>query len=135
MPWIVILHIILIAGWVGGLMLVMALCADRAAGEPGEDEPLRSASLHLFAWVACLAGVGGVLTGGWLAYARGFDGGWLPTKLLFVCALCWLHLYIGRLTARLRDGDRRPRVLYWLVSAGPPLVSLPILLLVLAKPF
>lgn len=134
MPWIVILHIVFVSTWIGGLVLVMALCADRAAGSAMEDESLLSSSLQLFAWVASLAGVAGVITGAWLAYSRGFDGGWLPLKLLFVTILTWLHLYVGRLAANLREGIERHHAYYWLVSAGPPLVALPILYFVLAKP-
>ena len=134
MPWDVILHIVFVSTWVGALALVMALCADRAAGSQMEDESLLSTSLRLFAWVASLTGVAGVITGAWLAWSRGFDGGWLPLKLVFVAVLTWLHLYVGRLVAKLRDGVERHYGYYWLVSAAPPLVSLPILYFVLAKP-
>jgi putative membrane protein len=134
MPWSVIVHILFISVWVGSLSLVMALCADRAAGSEMEDEPLLLTSLRLFAWVASLGGVAGVVTGAWLAYSRGFDGGWLPLKLVFVAALSWLHIYIGRLVARLRDGVERHHGVYWLMSALPPLASLPIFYFVLAKP-
>lgn len=135
MPWFVVLHIAFIATWVGSLTLVMGLCADRAAGSRMEDEPLGYASLMLFAWAASLAGIGGVVTGAWLAYERGFSGGWLPVKLGFVVALTWVHLYVGRLVAKLRDGIERHHGYYWLVATGPTLASLPIFYLVLAKPF
>jgi uncharacterized membrane protein len=134
MPLLVVAHIVFISTWVGSLMLVMALCADRAAGSAWEDEPLITLSLSLFAWVASGAAVLGVLSGMWLAYLQDFDGGWLPSKLVFVAALSWLHVYVGHLTARLRDGvSHRPRY-YWAVSSLPALLALPILYLVLAKP-
>lgn len=135
MPWSVVAHILFISVWVGSLSLVMALCADRAAGSPMEDEPLVTTSLRLFAWVASLAGVAAILTGAWLAYARGFDGGWLPLKLVFVALLSWLHVYVGRQVALVRDGASRHQAYYWLLSTAPALLSLPILYFVLAKPF
>lgn len=135
MIWIAALHIALVSTWVGSLVLVMALCADRIAGSRREEESLLTASLRLFAWIACLCGVGGVLSGALLAWLRDFDGGWLPLKMLFVALLTWTHLYVGRLVARLRDGDERHGGgYYWLISSAPPLVSLPILYFVLAKP-
>jgi putative membrane protein len=135
MPLIVLLHVLFISAWVGTLVLLCILCAERTATGEIEDERLNLLTLRLFALVTTLSGVLAVLTGTWLAYARGFDGGWLPAKLGFVVLLSALHVYIGRLIAQLRDRLLRRRSYYLFVSSGPVLVSLPILFLVLGKPF
>lgn len=135
MPYVVLLHSIFISAWVGGLLLLCSLCAEQATPHETGDEHLIRFSLGLFAWVATLSGVLAVLSGTWLAYVRGFDGGWLPVKLGFVIMLTWLHVYTGRLVAQLRDGKIYRRAHYLVVGCGSVLVSLPILYLVLGKPF
>lgn len=134
MPYAVLLHSAFIAVWVGGLLLLGSLCAEIARQRQSDDLKLRLA-LGLFAWAATLGAVLAVLSDTWLAYARGFTGGWLQVKLFFVVLLTWLHVYAGRLLAQLRDGVIRSPWHYLAAAGGPLLVSLPILYLVLGKPF
>ena len=135
MPYIAMLHMVFVSAWLGGLLLSCALCAELAASRATADSLAIRLSLGLFAWVATLSAVLAVLSGTWLAYRRGFDGGWLPVKLVFVVLLTWLHVYAGRLAAQLRDGITHRRWLYWMTGSAPVAVSLPIFYLVLGKPF
>lgn len=134
MPLIVALHVLFISSWVGSLVLLCVLCAERVAAGDVDDARLNLLTLRLFALVSTLSAILGVLTGTWLAYARGFDGGWLPIKLAFVVLLTALHVYVGRLVAQLRDRLPARRGYYLFISSCPLLVSLPILFLVLGKP-
>ncbi|KAB7623968.1 CopD family protein [Alkalilimnicola sp. S0819] len=133
-PWAVVLHILFICLWLGTLSLVPALCAEHRRGPGEQDQPLIQSVLHLYAWGASGCAVLAVLTGIWLAYARGFEGGWLALKLGFVTTLAWCHLYIGRLAAQLRDNIVHAPLHYWSLSLLPPMLALPILYLVLSKP-
>src|SRR5690606_14763931 len=120
MPYIAMLHMVFVSAWLGGLLLSCALCAELAASRATAD----SLAIRL-----------ALVSGTWLAYSRGFDGGWLPVKLVFVVLLTWLHVYAGRLAAQLRDGITHRRWLYWMTGSAPVAVSLPIFYLVLGKPF
>jgi len=136
MPWAVILHVLFISIWVAGQTLVVGLCYERRHAAEEEHPRLVAMTVRLFAWVATLSAVLAVITGMWLMYRRGFDGGWLPVKLALVSLLVGLHLLLGRMVSQLRrgDGPRRGSA-HLLIALGPPLLAIPIVYLVTAKPF
>lgn len=133
-PWDVMVHIIFIVFWLSTLSLVPALCAEHRRGPGEQDQPLIDSTLQLYAWGASVCAVLAVLSGTWLAYARGFEGGWLALKLGFVALLAGSHLYIGRLAAQVRDSIVHAPPHYWLACLLPSLIAVPILYLVLGRP-
>lgn len=134
MPYAVLLHITFVSMWIATLVLCCAACAERVASGAVDDAWSNMLTLRMFALFATVPAVLAVLTGIWLAYARDFDGGWLPVKLGFVVLLTALHIYIGRLAAQLRDRITHSQSHYLIVGLAPMVVSLPILYLVLQKP-
>jgi putative membrane protein len=135
MALIVLIHVLFVSVWVAGLVLLCMLCAQRVATGDIADRRMDNLTLRMFALATTLPAVLAVLAGAWAAYESDFDGGWLPAKLGFVVLLTGLHIYIGRLVALLRDGMPHRTWYYVLVASGPMIVSVPILYLVLGKPF
>ncbi len=82
---------------------------------------------------------GAILTlgsGTWLWLGYGFSGGWLAWKLVLVVALVIYHIWCGVVLKVFRDDrNRRGHKFYRLMNEAPLLALIPIVLLVVIKPF
>jgi len=82
---------------------------------------------------------GAILTIGsgiWLWLGYGFSGGWLSWKLLLVLTLVGYHVWCGMVLKAFRDDlNRRGHKFYRIMNEVPVLALIPIVLLVVIKPF
>jgi protoporphyrinogen IX oxidase len=138
MPWVVFLHIMFMSVWFGCLIALPRLLAEHA--QHGRESELGQWHLmmerKLFKLAMTPAAVLTVLTGFWLLFSHGFEGGWLPVKLVFVSLMAFAHLYQARLLADLRDGINAHGVRFFhLQSLLPAAFAGTVIVLVVGKPF
>ncbi|RFA24795.1 hypothetical protein CAI21_20210 [Alkalilimnicola ehrlichii] len=137
MPWMVFLHSLFMSVWFGCLVALPRLFSEHTAcTDPEQRAWCLMMERKLFKLAMTPAAVLTVLSGFWLLFSFGFDGGWLPVKLALVSGLAFVHLYQGKVLADLRDGKyqgQRRRFLWH--SLVPALVAVAIIFLVVGKPF
>lgn len=126
--WLKFFHIAAVATWFAGLLFLPRVFIG---GEPA-NAPLGRV---LYKGVMTPAAAVAVTLGMTLILAYGFEGAWLPAKLVLVAAVVLLHAYLGFVLHRLEEGDRRHgpftyRVLTWV----PLALFLAIAALTAAKP-
>ena len=136
MFYVKMLHLGALAVWLGGLLLLPRLFAAHAASAAGQahDTYFNLKAQVLYFRVVTPAAVLTVAMGTVLLVA-GFDGAWLPLKLVLVAGLVLLHVYLGSLLQHLVHGDSRhpPLVFHLMVWAPLPLAGA-IVALAAAKP-
>ncbi|WP_151705189.1 CopD family protein [Nitrincola alkalilacustris] len=138
MLWYKMLHILTMTSWMAGIFYLPRIYVHYVEGvAAGEDiRRLQIMARKLFGFMTVMA----VLTLGfgmwlWMAYWRG-AGAWLHAKLLFVLLLIgyhiWCYVYLKRMQQNnLHLSSRQLR----LFNELPLLVFVPILILVVIKPF
>jgi protoporphyrinogen IX oxidase len=133
--WIKVLHITAMTVWFAGLLFLPRLLIAHARAAAPEDAPhLRALGQTLYFRVMTPAAL--LMTGLGLALiAFGFDGVWLPLKLVLVSGLVVLHLHYGQRLLAIEDGSRSQPVLRLrLIQWAPLLGLLAIAALTAAKP-
>lgn len=126
--WLKFFHIAAVAVWFAGLFFLPRVFIGGTRG----SAPL---GRTLYAGVMTPAAAIAVMLGLVLLLAYGFDGAWLPAKLVLVTGLVLVHTYLGFVLHRAEIGEQRHgpftfRVLTWL----PLVLFLGIAALTAAKP-
>lgn len=123
--------------WAATLLYLPLLLARQAAAEDDhERQRLELMQRWLYAAVMTPSAVLTVLFGVWLIFERGFEGGWLPVKLLLVLLMGLFHVYCGRLLGSRTEARAGHRPLYYYaLMPAPLLLILGVVTLVTAKPF
>ncbi len=127
--WLKFFHIAAVATWFAGLLFLPRVFI-------GGDQP---ANTHLgrvlYKAVMTPAAAIAVTLGMTMILAYGFEGAWLPAKLILVGAVVLLHAYLGYVLHRLEEGDSRHGPLTFRVLTWAPLaLFLAIAALTAAKP-
>ncbi|KDE40258.1 Protoporphyrinogen IX oxidase [Nitrincola lacisaponensis] len=135
--WIKLLHILAMTSWMAGIFYLPRIFVHYVEGrEAGQDVArLEIMARKLFGFMSLMA-VFTLVFGVWLWLGFGFRGGWLHAKLLFVTLLLGYHGWCFAYLKRLQRGvlDRSGRY-FRLFNELPLLIFIPILYLVLMKPF
>lgn len=129
------LHLLFMAIWVAGLAYLPSLfIAHSTAADEADTERIKSIERLLFFWIATPGGVLTIIFGIWLT-GYGFEGGWLPAKLLLVSLMVFFHLYCGRLILRFRH-DLPPRgpIFFRALNQIPLILLVAVVFLAVAKP-
>lgn len=131
-----LVHIGMIGIWAGALLVLPVLYRQRNALPMGKDmDRLHRMVRFVFIAIASPAAVVAISTGIALMFLRDTFVAWFMVKLLFVGALCMLHVFTTPLIMRLFNEDSRyPLIRYAAALASTTGVILAILFLVLAKP-
>ncbi len=131
------LHIAFLLLWSGTLLYFPYLLAQQASAHDDEDRQRSLKMQHtLYAFVMTPSGLLTILFGGWLLFARGFSGGWLPVKLTLVLAMVFFHVYCGNLMEQLKEQGAVHSTWFYRVLLLAPILLIPaILALVVQKPF
>lgn len=134
--WLKLLHVVSLAIWAGGILLMPILLGQRQAA--GEGAPLhRLHAFTRFAYISVIspAAFVAIASGTALIVVRELFVPWFAVKLVFVGILVALHVWIGLLVLAIFDeGGRFAR---WRVYAGVGTMSsvmTAIFYVVLAKP-
>ena len=133
--WLKVFHITAMTVWFTGLFFLPRLFVAKARGERDtEVEQLNETGKTVYFFIVTPAGL--LTIGFGLALIGfGFDGVWLPVKLVLVSSLVFLHMYNGLMLLDLTHGrSRHGIVLYRVLNGLPLLLLLGIAALTAAKP-
>src|SRR5690606_17139373 len=127
-------HIGAMTLWLTGLFLLPRLFIARAAGGREADVRLAAMGKTLYFRVMTPAGVA-TIGFGLALIGYGYEGAWLPLKLLLVAGLAAIHMYEGLLLLDLGSGRaRHGAAFYRLLNWTPLVLLLGIAALTAAKP-
>lgn len=133
--WLKVFHITAMTVWFTGLFFLPRLFIAKARGEhDAEVDHLNAMGKTIYFGIMTPAGL--VTIGMGLALISfGFEGAWLPLKLVLVTALAVLHMYNGLLLLDLTHGRSRHRpALYHAINWLPLFLLIGIAALTAAKP-
>ena len=131
------LHIIFMVTWFAGLFYLPRLFVYHAMSDDRQSvERFKVMERKLFFGIMTPGGILTVASGLWLWLGWGFYGGWLMAKMLLVVVLIGYHLWCGKLVADFRrDQNSHGHVWYRWFNEFPVLVLIPVVFLVVMKPF
>jgi putative membrane protein len=134
--WILkLVHIATISIWIGGLLAIPFLLAQRQGLEDLALDRLHRLTRFLHVAVASPAAVVAVASGIALVFLRETWVGWFSVKLLLVGLLAGMHRFIGsRVRSTFEPDARRRRMLGAELTIGTVALSGSILWIVLSKP-
>jgi protoporphyrinogen IX oxidase len=132
------LHIWMVISWFAGLFYLPRIYVNLAmvpADSLAERDRLLLMASKLYKFMTPL-GILAIITGFWLWFAYGFQGGWLHAKTALVVVLAAYHWHCGRLLGDFRAGrNSRSHVWFRFYNELPVIVLLIVLFLVVLKPF
>lgn len=133
--WLKVLHITAMTIWFAGLFFLPRLFAEQAREGNGSDVlHLNAMAKTLYFRIMTPAALV-TISAGLVLIAFGFEGVWLPAKLMLVALLALLHIYFGQLLIDLtRKQTRHREALYRVLNWIPLLLLLGIAALTAAKP-
>lgn len=137
--WIKALHLIMVLFWMAGMFMAPRFFAYHSECATGSAEDLawRLRERRLIRIIINPAMILAWIFGLMLVFHLGFDtGGWLWTKLALVTTLAGLHGWIVRWWKAFERGDNRHSTRFFrIINEVPTLLSIPIIILVIVKPF
>ncbi|OUS28025.1 hypothetical protein A9R01_14055 ['Osedax' symbiont bacterium Rs2_46_30_T18] len=137
MLWVKVFHILAMTSWMAGIFYLPRIFVHFVEGSAGGEDVRRLQIMghKLYRFISIMAGFT-LVFGLWLWFGYGFSGGWLHAKLLFVVLLLGYHINCGRLVRQMQAGALlRSSRYYRLYNELPLFIFVPILILVVVKPF
>ena len=137
MLWVKTFHVLGVIAWLAGIFYLPRIFVHYAEGDAaGEDvRRLHTMARRLYGFMTVMAFIASIL-GIWLWLIYGFSGVWLNVKLVLVAGLVVYHLFCGRMLMRMLTGLPLPSPLRLrLLNEAPLLLIVPILIMVIVKPF
>ena len=135
--WIKTFHLVFVISWMAVLFYLPRILVNisEAWDEPAVRARLLLMGKRLSRFGQVMFGLTFVF-GAWLWLGYGIRGGWLHAKLVLVAALVAYGIVIGRMLKNAEAGKPLPssKALRW-INELPLLALIPIIWLVLAKPF
>ena len=113
--WLKFFHIAAVAVWFTGLAFLPRVFIGTDPGDAALGRVLYKAVMTPAAALAVALGLALIL-------AYGFEGAWLPAKLVLVSIIVLLHAYLGYALHRVETGGRRHGALTWRLVTWLPLV-------------
>ena len=137
MLWVKALHIVFVIAWFAGLFYLPRLFVYHSQAEDTvSKERFKVMERKLYRGIMAPAMGLTILSGAWMWLGFGVGGNWLYAKLVFVAALIAYHEWLGALMrAFARDANRHSHVFYRWLNEAPVLLLIPIVILVVVKPF
>lgn len=141
--WMKALHILAVIAWMAGMLMLPRLYAYQTEAEPGGELEAKmiEASQRLQKIILnptmILSWVFGLYLAHWQYQANGGMPGWLWAKLaLALLGMTALHGFVVGQGKRLAKGERRYSSKTWrLLNEVPFILAIPIVILVILKPF
>jgi protoporphyrinogen IX oxidase len=137
--WVKAVHVIFVIFWMAGLFMLPRFYAYHTEVAYGSTEELawRQREVRLLRIIINPAMILTWICGLCLAFHLGFkDNGWLSIKILLVLGLTGYHGMMGAWRRKLADGSNvRTTRFFRLMNEVPTLVTIPIVILVIVKPF
>lgn len=137
MLWVKVFHILAMTSWMAGVFYLPRIFVHFVEGNNADQDVSRlqimGGKLFKFSSIMMLFTVA---LGLWLWLGYGFSGGWLHAKLLFVALLIGYHVKCGLMVKQMERGELGKSSRYYrLYNELPLLLFIPILILVVVKPF
>ncbi|MDA9297817.1 CopD family protein [Pseudomonadales bacterium] len=137
MLWIKTFHILFVMAWMAGLFYLPRILVHYVEGKQAEEDVQRliimGQKLFRFSSVMALLALG---LGTWLWLSFGFSGNWLLAKLGFVVLLLAYHGQSFRYIQQMALGQTiRTSLFFRIYNELALLIVIPILILVVVKPF
>ena len=137
MLWVKALHIVFVIAWFAGLFYLPRLFVYHAQAEDAVSrERFKVMERKLYRGIMGPAMGLTIASGAWMWLGFGIGGNWLYAKLALVVALVAYHEWLGALMrAFARDANHHSHVFYRWLNEAPVLLLVPIVILVVVKPF
>ncbi len=137
MLWVKALHIVFVIAWFAGLFYLPRLFVYHAQAEDTvSKERFKVMERKLYRGIMAPAMGLTILSGAWMWLGFGVGGHWLYAKLVLVAGLVGYHEWLGvMMRAFARDANRHSHVFYRWLNEAPILLLIPIVVLVVVKPF
>ena len=137
MLWVKAFHVVFVIAWFAGLFYLPRLFVYHAQAEDTVSrERFKVMERKLYRGIMTPSMVLTLVSGVSMWLVWGFAGTWLYAKIALVVALVAYHEWLGAmLRAFARDANRRSHVFYRWVNEAPLLLLVPIVVLVVVKPF
>lgn len=137
MLWFKMLHILAMTSWMAGIFYLPRIfvhyAEGRSAGEDVRRLVVMARKLYGFMTIMAVFTLG---FGLWLWLGYGFSGGWIHAKLALVLLLIGFHLCCRHYVQQLKQDQLTKSGRYFrLFNELPLLIFVPILILVVLKPF
>lgn len=137
MLWIKMLHILAMTSWMAGIFYLPRIFVHYAEGQAAGEDVRRllimARKLYGFMTVMALFTLG---FGLWLWLGYGFSGGWIHAKLTLVALLIAYHLWCRTFIRQMQEGSlQKSGRFFRMINEVPLLIFVPILILVVLKPF
>ena len=130
-------HVIFMVTWFAGLFYLPRLYVYHALADDAiSQERFKVMERKLFYGIMTPGGLLTVVFGAWLWLGDGFSGAWLHAKVALVSLLIVYHAYLGKLLIDFKGNRNRhsPVFFRWL-NEFPVLILVPVVILVIVKPF
>lgn len=137
MLWVKMFHILAMTSWMAGIFYLPRIFVHFVEGRAAHEDVrrLQIMATKLYKFISIMAAFT-VMLGLWLWLGYGFSGMWLHLKLLFVGFLIAYHVSCGAMVKQmLKDNLTKSSRYYRLYNELPLLIFVPILILVVVKPF
>jgi putative membrane protein len=137
MLWIKTFHLLFVMAWMAGLFYLPRILVHYVEGRQAKEDVKRLIIMgqKLFRFSSVMA-VLALSLGFWLWLGYGFSGGWLHAKLGFVVLLLAYHGQSYRYIQQMaRDETIRTSLFFRIYNELALLIVIPILILVIVKPF
>lgn len=137
MLWVKVFHIVAMTSWMAGIFYLPRIFVHYAEGRSSGEDVRRLVIManKLFVFMTIMA-VLTLILGCWLWLGYGFSGGWLHAKLTLVLLLIAFHVWCRSFVQQMRqDRLRQSGRFFRMINELPLLIFVPILILVVVKPF
>lgn len=136
MLWIKAFHIIAVISWFAGIFYLPRLFVYHAMSEDRvSQERFKIMQRKLYNGIMTPSAIATLGSGFWLL-SYGFWGNWMIAKLVLVLAVLIFHLWCGMVIKQFaQDRNQRSHRFYRVMNEVPVLALIPIVILVVVKPF
>ncbi len=136
--WVLWFHILSLISWFAVLFYMPRLFVYHAENSHnmGFVEVVKIMEFKIYQYIGLPAMWATLISGGYLSYVFGFDGGWLHAKIFFVLILVGYFLSLGVIRKKmLANTCHRSGRFFRFYNEVPTLLLLVIVALVIFKPF
>ncbi len=137
MLWVKMLHVLFVIAWMAGVFYLPRILVHYVDGSNANEDTRRlvvmAEKLFRFSVIMAVLALG---FGVWLWLGYGITGNWLHAKLGLVVLLLGYQYQSYRYVQRMKAGEVWPTSLFFrLFNEGALIFVVPILILVIVKPF
>jgi putative membrane protein len=137
MLWVKAWHIIFMVTWFAGMFYLPRLFVYHAMSDDKiSNDRFKIMERKLYYGIMTPGGILTIAFGLWLWLGYGISGQWLYTKIAFVTALVFYHIYCGKLLLDFKhDRNQHSHIFYRWFNEAPVIALIAIIILVEVKPF